>query len=158
VPFSWIFGVNLFTLRFVAILGIAGSGIILYLVVRRKTGSVWLGIAAVGLFASPYRVMDSYLDTAHSDSWLLCSALVGSYLIDLDRSRKWNLIGILILVSAFWFKQHGVIFTMGGLLYITWQKGIKRSFPYWCVAMVTGPILYIFGGPRLFGPCFHYFT
>jgi len=158
VPFSWIFGVNLFTLRFVAILGMAGSGVVLYLVVRTKTDSVWWGIAAAGLFASAYRLMDAYLDTAHSDSWLLFSALLGSYLIDRNRSRKWNLIGIVMLVAAFWFKQHGALFAVGGLLYLTWREGAKRSALYWGVALLLGPVLYIFAGPLMFGPYFHYFT
>ena len=158
VPFSWIFGVNLFTLRFVAILGMAGSGLIIYLVVRKRTGSLWWGIAAVGLFAAAYRVMDSYLDTAHADSWLIFSALLGSYLIDLDRSKKWDVIGVVILVSAFWFKQHGALFALGGLLYLTMRKGIKGSALYWGIAMALGPILYMVGGPWIFGPQFYYFT
>jgi hypothetical protein len=158
VPFSWIFGVNLFTLRFAAILGMVGSGVILYLVVREKTNSIWWGFAAVGLFAGAYRVMDTYLDSAHSDSWLLFSALLGSYLIDRNKSRASSLIGVLVLVSAFWFKQHGALFAIGGLLYLTRRDGIKGSLVYWLTAIVTGPILYIFAGPTLFGPYFHYFT
>jgi hypothetical protein len=158
VPFSWLFGANLFTLRLVAILGMFGSGLILYLVVREKTGSVWWGLIAAGLFAAAYRVMDAYLDTAHSDSWLLCTALLGSYIIDRNRSRTWNLVGVVILVAAFWFKQHGAIFAIGGVLFLSWREGLRRSWPYWLAVTVLGPILYIFGGPWLFGSYYHYFT
>jgi len=158
VPFSWIFGVNLFTLRFVAILGMVGSGAILYLVVRGRTKSRWCGFAAVGLFAGAYRVMDAYLDSAHADSWLLFSALLGTYLIDRNRSRISNLAGVIVLVLAFWFKQHGALFAIGGLIYLTGREGLKGSLVYWLTAVAAGPLLYLFGGPTLFGPYLHYFT
>jgi hypothetical protein len=44
------------------------------------------------------------------------------------------------------------------LLYLTWRDGLKRSLPYWLVAVVFGPVLYVFGGTTLFGSHFHYFT
>lgn len=158
VPFSWVFGVNLFTLRLVAILGAVGSGLILYLVLKERTKSIWWGLLAVGLYAAAYMRMDAYLDTAHADSWLLFTALLGSYIIDRNRSRAWNLVGVLILIASFWFKQHGALFVIGGVLYLTWREGIKRSILYWLVAFILGPVLYLFGGPRLFGSDYIYFT
>jgi hypothetical protein len=158
VPFAWIFGVNLFALRLVAILGTLLSGTIIFCVAREKTSSNWWGLLAVGLFAAAYRAMDAYLDTAHSDSWLLCSALAGTYVIDRSRSRAWNLVGMGILVTSFWFKQHGAFFAIGALLYLTWRQGLRSSAPYWVLATVLGPLAYIAGGPRLFGSQFLYFT
>jgi len=158
IPFGWVFGVNLFTLRLVAILGTLGSGVILFKVVQQKTASTWWGLLAVGLFAAAYHVMDTYLDNAHSDSWLLCTALLGSYVIDQNRSRLWNLVGVLILVASFWFKQHGALFAIGGVLFLTWRAGLKSSWPYWLASAIFGPIFYIFLGPSIFGPYFHYFT
>ncbi|MFZ2055197.1 MAG: glycosyltransferase family 39 protein [Candidatus Aminicenantales bacterium] len=158
VPFSWIFGISLFTLRFVAILGAIGCGLTIYLVVKEKTRSRWWGLIGAGIFATAYRAMDAYLDTAHSDSWLVFSALLGSYIIWKNRSRGWNLAGIVVLVSSFWFKQHGALFAIGGLLYLTLREGLKRSWPYWLAAIVLGPVLYMFIGPAVFGPRFHYFT
>jgi hypothetical protein len=158
VPFAWAFGVNLFTLRLVAILGMVGSGLLLYRVVQQRTGSAWWGLMSAGIFAASYVVMDAYLDSAHADSWLLFSALLGSYLIDSNRSRAWNLAGVVLLVASFWFKQHGALFAIGGVLFLTWREGPRRSWLYWFVAVLLGPILYIFGGPWLFGSRFHYFT
>ncbi len=166
IPFGWVFGVSLFTLRLVAVLGLVGSGLLLYRIVRDKTGSAWWAFLAVGLFAAAYRVMDAYLDTAHSDSWLLFSALLGSYLIDRDRSRAWNVAGVIVLAASFWFKQHGAMFAVGGVLFLTWREivrsnwraGLRRSIPYWGVAALLGPALYVLGGPLLFGPRFLYFT
>lgn len=158
VPFSWFLGVNMSTLRLVAILGMIGSGVVLYLVTRQETNSRWWGLMAVGLYAAAYKAMDAYLDTAHSDSWLLFSAMLGSYLIYRDRSRLQNLLGVVLLVGAFWFKQHGALFALGGLAYLTWREGVRSSLIYWGAAALLGPILYIFAGPHIFGPYFHYLT
>jgi hypothetical protein len=158
IPFVWLFGVNLFTLRLVAILGMLGSGLVIFLAVRRNTSSNWWALMAVGLFAAAYRVMDTYLDNAHADSWLLFTVLLGCYLIDLKRSQITNLIGVLLMVSAFWFKQHGALFAIGAVLNLTWQEGWRKSWPYWVLAMALGPVLYLAAPAWLFGPGFHYFT
>jgi hypothetical protein len=135
-----------------------GCGLVLYAVVRERTRSVWWGLIAAGLFAAAYRTMDAYLDTAHSDGAFVLMALLGSWVI--DRSRSWwgNIISVVLLSLSFWFKQHGALFLIGGVLYLTWREGIRRSWPYWLVAAVLGPVLYVFVGPTLFGSHFHYFT
>jgi hypothetical protein len=158
VPFVWLFGANLPTLRFVAGLGMVGSGVVIFLAVRRHTGSRWWALIATGLFASAYVVMDSYLDNAHSDSWLLFLALLGSYVIDRAESTRDRVIGIVLLVLSFWCKQHGALFTVGGVAYLTWRLGWRRSLPYWALAAVLGPLLYLAAGSWPFGPDFHYFT
>lgn len=158
VPFGWLLGADLPTLRLVAILGWALSALILYAVVREKTRSTWWAWLAVGLFAAAYRAMDAYLDTAHSDSWLLGAALLGTYLLEKERSGAATLGGVAVLVAAFWFKQHGALFVIGGVAYVTWRDGFRRAWPAWAVAILLGPLAYLFLGPRLFGPYLHYFT
>ncbi len=158
IPFGLIFGVNLVTLRLVSILAFLGSMIILYAVVQRRTQSVWWALMAAGLFAAAYRVMDAYLDTAHSDSTFVFFALLGSYLIDRSQSRTWSWLGVVCLLLSFWTKQHGALFAIGGLFFLTWREGFIRSIPYWLTAVLLGPVCYIFVGPWLFGPRFLYFT
>lgn len=158
VPFAWIFGANLFTLRLVAILGMLGSGLIIFLAVKKYTQSYWWGLIAAGLFAAAYRAMDTYLDNAHSDSWLLFTVLLGCYLIDLKRSRTTNLLAVVLLAFSFWFKQHGALFAIGGVLYLTWREGLKSSWLYWALAGILGPLLYLSAPYWLFGEWFHYYT
>ncbi len=156
VPFSWVFGDDLSTLRLVAILGTVLAGVLFYVETVRQTGSRWWGLMAAGLFAAAYRVMDAYLDTAHADSWLVASAVTGTWLIALQRGRIWNLAGVAMLAAAFWFKQHGALFAVGGVLYLTLREG-PRAWPYWLLAGLLGPLAYLLG-PFVFGSHFHYFT
>ena len=158
IPFAWLFGVNLFTMRLVAILGMLGSGTIIFLASKKYTQSYWWGIMALGLFASAYRVMDTYLDNAHSDSWLLCTVLLGCFLIDQNRSRTTNLLGVFFLLVSFWFKQHGALFAIGGVIYLSWRDGLRHSWIYWVLALLLGPILYFFAPIAILGPQFHYYT
>lgn len=158
VPFAWLFGANLSTLRLVAAVGMGGACLMIYLIVQRHTRSPWWGLMAAGLFAAAYRVMDSYLDNAHSDSWLLFTILLGCCLIDRSPKRWQNLIGVLLLVMAFWFKQHGALFVIGGVLFLTWRDGWRTAWPYWVTAVLLGPGLYIVMPASLLGSRFHYYT
>jgi hypothetical protein len=158
VPFSWILGDKLSTLRVVAILAMTVIGLIIFLVTKRTTNSVWWGFISVGVYCAAYRVMDAYLDSAHSDSWFVCSALLGTLILDRSRSRRWNFVGLFLLVCSFWFKQHGALFVIGGVFYLTIKEGPVRALPYWVLAILCVPVFYWFAGPWLFGSHFHYFT
>lgn len=158
IPFAWILGPSLFTLRLVSILGMSGAGLVIFLAVRRETGSNWWGLIALGLFAAAYGVMDTYLDNAHADSWTLFSILLGCYLIEQNRSQSWNLIGIICTIAAFWFKQYGAVFTLGAILFLTWRDGWRKALPAWIMTVILGPGLYFVAGPWLFGPYFLFYT
>ena len=157
IPFLRIFGDTLTTLRMVSVLGLVGSAIAIFVLVRDATRSAWWGVIATGLFCAAYPVMDAYLDTAHSDAWLLCCALWGTYLVG-RTSRRMRIAGILVLIAGFWFKQHGAVFTGVALLYLTWEEGIRGSLVYWLCAVLFGGALYILALGTLLGPEFHYFT
>lgn len=158
IPFTWVFGSSLFTMRLVSILGMFGSGLMIYLIVRKYTSSKWYGLIAVGLFCAAYRVMDTYLDNAHSDSWIIFTILAGCYLISLDRARWINLLGVALTIASFWFKQSAAIFTIGAVLYLTWREGWIKSWPYWLMAIILGPGLYFLMPDSVLGSRFHYFT
>jgi hypothetical protein len=158
VPFAWVNGATLATLRMVAILGMWGSALLIYLAVRRAAHSAWWGLMAVGLFAAAYRAMDAQLDNAHPDSWLLCMLLLGYFLIEHSRSRLGDVGGVLATILAFWFKQPGALFVAGALLYLTWRRSWRAAWPCWLLAMLLGPLLYVVAAPFLFGSWLHYFT
>jgi hypothetical protein len=155
VPFTWVMGLDLPALRVVAILGMALAGYVIYAAVRERTQSAWWGLIALAFYATAYRVMDAYLDNAHSDSWLIAAALAGTYVIGRSETRLGRIMGVVLLVISFWFKQHGALFAIGGVLYLTWREGIAKSWPYWAVAVILGPLLYAIAP---LGVDFHYFT
>jgi hypothetical protein len=150
-------GVSLPMLRLLSMLAATLSALVIFVVVREKTGRVWWGFVAAGLFAAAYDVMECYFATAHSDAWFLAAALLGTLVLDRTRSRIGSMAGIAILVASFWFKQHGALFVIGGLAYLSVRDGL-RSWPAWVVAALLGPGIYLLAGPSLFGPYFHYFT
>jgi hypothetical protein len=157
-PFWWIFGPSMFSLRLIAGLATLGIGVVLFAVLKRATGSSMWALWGSGLFAASYVTMDSYLDTAHTDSCFVLSALVGTAILDRRRTRGWRLVGLALLVVSFWFKQHGALFAIAGVVYLTLDEGLRRSWPYWLLVIGLGPAAYLFLGPTLFGPEFHYFT
>jgi hypothetical protein len=166
-PFLRMLGDSLSTLRLVSVVGMLGAVAATFLIVRSYTRSIltvqassrslWWAAIATGLFCASYAAMDAYLDTAHSDAWLLCCALWGTYLVT-RRSRGAQIAGILTLVAGFWFKQHGAIFVGAALVYLTWREGLARSIPYWLIAIVLGPLLYVLAPGTLLGVGFHFFT
>jgi len=156
-PFLLVVGDSLTTLRLVSIIGYVGAAAAIFCLVRGRTRSAWWGAMAVGLFFAAYAAMDAYLDTAHSDSWLLCTALWGTYLVDRE-SRRARIAGVIVLVAAFWFKQHGAIFLGAALVYLTWREGVRGSAAYWLAAAIFGPLLYLYAPASVLGPAFHFFT
>jgi hypothetical protein len=158
IPFTWAFGPTLLALRLEAIAGMLGCGVVIFLAVRRETGTAWWGVLAVGLFAAAYRGMDTYLDNAHADSWMLFTGLLAVYLISLERSRAVTLLGVVIGVASFWFKQPGAAFAAGAVAYLTIRQGLRKAWPYWLTAAVLGPVLYGFVPARWAGPLLHEYT
>ena len=156
-PFLLLFGDTLATLRTVSLFGAIGSAAAIFALVRASSKSAWWGAVAVGLFCAAYPAMDAVLDSPHSDSWLLCCALWGTYLVG---RASWGprLAGILVLAAGFWFKQHGAVFLLSALFFLTWREGIRQSLVYWLLAIVAAPLLYLFPPGGLLGPGFHYFT
>lgn len=176
-PFLRIFGDSLATLRMVSVLGMIGSAVATFMIVHANAHRVfaspshtrshleldadkharWWAAIATGLFCASYAAMDAYLDTAHSDAWLLCCALWGTYLV-MRGSRGAHFAGIFVLVAGFWFKQHGAIFVGAALVYLTLREGAMRAIPYWIIAIVLGPVLYLLPPGTILGPGFHFFT
>ncbi len=158
IPFARVLGFDLTTLRLVAILGTAGAGALIFLALRRATGSAWWGVVALGLFAAAYRTMDCQLDNANYDSWLLCAVLLGCFLLDGSRSEARDALAVLATVLAFWFKQPGAFYAAGALPYLVWQRGPRRAWRCCALALLLGPVLYLAAGSSVFGPRFYYFT
>jgi hypothetical protein len=156
-------GDGLLALRALSLAAFGGCLLATFLHVRAFTRSAWWGWMAVGLFAAAYKAMDAYLDTAHADGWMLLCALLGTAVLARARgggarAAALRLAGTLLLVLAFWFKQHGALFALGGLAFLALRDGWRRAAPSWLLCALLGPALYVGAGNALFGPAFHRFT
>ncbi len=161
--FAQFLGLSLTTLREVTLIGTAGCATMIYLIASRETRSKWLGLMSLGLFAASYQALGSYYDVGHRDTWLLFLVLTGCYLIGYSNTRLRDTLGILFLLAAFWMKQQGGIFVLGGLGYLLCRdlRTGARWFRSWPAALLTlclGPALYLLFPTQLIGPLFHYFT
>lgn len=158
LPFVSLFGDSLLALRIEAITGLLGCGAVVFLAVRRETSSSWWATIAVGLFAASYQAMDSYLDNAHADSWMLFCALLGVYLVSLHRSLRWDLVGVGLGVISFWFKQPGAVLCGGLVVFLTLRRSRRDILAIWTAALLFGPVLYALAPGGWFGPLFHRYT
>ncbi|MEO8636990.1 MAG: glycosyltransferase family 39 protein [Gemmatimonadales bacterium] len=157
-PIVRLFGPALPPLRLFSMVVVVGCMVVLYLRVRASTGSRWWGFVTVGLFAAAYPALDAHLDSARGDGLMLFLCLFATWLLARARSWRGDVVAMLLLVLAFWVKQHGALFAAGGLFWLTWRHGLRRAWPSWLVVMALGPALYFLGGRALFGDQFLYFT
>ena len=88
----------------------------------RRGGAALAGGTGMGLFAASYAAMDSYIDTAHSDSCFLLCALSGCAVIHFRKDRAARIAGLILLIASFWFKQHGALYAIGGVLFLSWKE------------------------------------
>ena len=154
IPFAFVFGANIGTLRLVSVLGIIASGLIVFRAVTEKTHSSWWGMIGLGLFATAVGMMDSYMGTASPAPWLLCCALLGTYLIDRNHSESDIMLGILVLSNAVWIQQAGILFLIGALAYLTWNRGWAVAAHYWLMGVALTVLAWVTIGPLVFGDQF----
>ena len=157
VPFARWLGMGMMSIRLPAVLASLGVGLVMFLIVRKRTGSRWWGGMAVGLFASAYRVMDCYLDVGHRDSLLLLAILGGFWCLDRGGWFR-SLAGMLLLAAGFWLKQQGALFLGIGLWHVLRRYPWRRGIPVSLFGLALGPALYILAPDSWWGPRLHYFT
>jgi hypothetical protein len=158
LPFAWFFGPSLMLLRIIALAGVVCAAISLALIIHRQMASWWWTWAALGLFARLCILTGDFSGDLTPISWLLACTLLGSYLIARNHSEGMKLVGLVLLIEAFWFHQAGAIFLMGGLLFLTWRDGERASLLYWVLATTLAVAAWAFLAPLLFGERFHQFT
>ncbi len=158
VPFSVLFGANLATLRLVSVLGTVAAGMILLRTVQEKTGSRWWAMIGLGLYTTVVGLMETYLGTASPEPWLLCCVLLGTYLIDHNRSMRELALGVLVLSNAVWAHQLGMVFLIGALVFLTWRHGIQVTEYLWALAVGLTILAWVTIGPMFFGDQFLNFT
>ena len=121
-----VFGVDIRPLRAVAFAFALFGCWLAWSLVRRATGSRFLGFAAAGLAAG--LEMRWHLDVGPNTIHAVFS-LLGVWLLARDeRLGKWTLAGAgLALFASFWSKQLGIAYMVAGTVYVLlkdWRKGL----------------------------------
>jgi len=124
---SSILGAGFLAARLVSVVSSLGCFLLIFLFVKRETGSRFSGLLASGLFAATYRLSGDWLDVARVDSLLLFLLLAMLYLIRFKTSPgSYILAGVLISLS-FFTKQTALLISLPIMLYcafLNWRRSI----------------------------------
>ena len=114
---SSIIGVDFLPLRLVSFVSSLGSFFLIFLFVKKETGSGFWAMVSSSLFAAAFRISGAWFDIARADSLFLVLILAGLYLIRFkDSSRSYLLAGMLFSLS-FLTKQTALIISLPIMLY-----------------------------------------
>jgi 4-amino-4-deoxy-L-arabinose transferase-like glycosyltransferase len=139
---AWVMGIGVVPLRLVSFVCSLVCFGLLYMLVRRETGSPRAGLIAVGLFAATFRVGGAWFDIARVDSLALALLLGAVYLARFaERRRAWAAAGLLLALSAL---------TKQTALMIAVPLGVYALIVDWRGALVmTAACVALFGGATL---------
>ncbi len=122
------FGVGYFPLRLVSVLSTAGTFILLFLIVRRETKSLVLGIIAGGTYAAAYGCLSDWFDLARNDSLFIFWLVAGLYAVRRPKADLWTSApAALLFLLAFFTKQPAIFVVAGAAFYLTlvnWRQGL----------------------------------
>jgi hypothetical protein len=144
--------------RTASVLGMLASGVLLFFLVHRSTGSNTTGIAAVGLFAGAYAAMGYSLDTAHSNALLIATLFGGTLLLDRRRDSTGRLLAMLPFIAAFWIQALSGIVGIGAIALLVARDGARAAIAPAVLLLSAGLLLYVAAGPGLFGPEIAFFS
>lgn len=105
---SGIMGPGFAALRAISILASLGSFAVLYLVIYRRTGSIFSALLGTGLFAATFALSAFWFDIGRVDMLYVFFLLSGIHLVSLETPRAAILGGIMLALS-FFTKQTGVL-------------------------------------------------
>jgi hypothetical protein len=157
LPGAALFGPTLQALRLPAVLSWLGLGAFTFYRLSRRTENRVAALFGVGLLFSCLGALDYHMDAGFADSPFLLLALLGMTLADRPGVAS-PIAAAACWVGSFWVKQHGAILGLGGMVYLTWRRGWRATWPSWLAFLAGAPLAYVLLGPHLFGPAFVQFT
>ncbi|MBU8933838.1 MAG: glycosyltransferase family 39 protein [candidate division Zixibacteria bacterium] len=132
---SSVMGIGFLPLRLISIISALGCFTLIYMIVKRETGSWKPALVAAGFFAATYPVTGSFMDIARVDSLSLCLTLGGIYVFRHTVTVRQSLLAGLLFALAFLAKQSALPIAAAVLL-----SGLVRD---WRHVLWTGSTLAI---------------
>lgn len=134
---SKVFGVGFVVPRLLSFISSLGCFYIIFLIVRRKTGSLTWGIVAAGLFAASFRIGGAWFDIARIDSLYLLLSLLAIYLVMFGNSRESAVLSAVFISLAFLTKQTALAVVVPLVLYYIL---LNRQHLVWFI-VIAGTIM-----------------
>ena len=129
-------GVGFLAPRLVSFISSLGVYCLIYILVRRETGSLPGALLASGIFAAAYRATGAWLDIARIDSLFIFWVVLGIYCAGWGKGRWGPLITALIFSLAFHTKQFALLPALVvGFYYLLINR---RQFLIYIVVFVIG--------------------
>jgi 4-amino-4-deoxy-L-arabinose transferase-like glycosyltransferase len=123
---SKIVGIGFLPLRLLSFISSLGCFFIIFLMVKKETGSNFSGILASSLFAATFRISGAWFDIARADSLFLFFLLAGLYLIKFsDSAKSYIFAGVLVSLS-FLTKQIALMISLPIMVFCV-LSNIRRS-------------------------------
>ncbi|MGA2819250.1 MAG: glycosyltransferase family 39 protein [Anaerolineales bacterium] len=118
--FAKVVGIGFLPLRLVSFVASLASFIIIFLIVRRETRSIFSSIVAAGLYAATFHVSGAWFDIARVDALGLLFLLAGIYFVGTKSAYSQILAGVSFAL-AFFTKQTFLLASLPVLIYIVWK-------------------------------------
>jgi len=129
-------GVGFLAPRLVSFVSSLGVFFLIFILVRRETGSLPGALLASGIFAAAYRATGAWLDIARIDSLFIFWVVLGIYCAGWGKGRWRPLITALIFSLAFHTKQFSLLPALAvGLYYLLINR---RQFLIYIVVLAIG--------------------
>lgn len=140
---SSIIGVGFMPLRLVSFISSLGSFLIIFLIVRKETGSMFAGILASSLFAATFKISAGFFDIGRVDALFLFLLLTAIYLLKFTTSNKSYILAGIFLSLSFLTKQTALIISLPLMLYCVLLNWRLASFFIGTVAVIIGGSTFI---------------
>lgn len=123
---SLITGVGFFPLRLISFISTLGIFVYLYMLLKKITGSKYIGVVSAGIYAASFKVCGQWYDTGRVDSLFLFLFLASMYyLITGLENRKYYLISGILAGLSFLTKQSVIFMILPVLIYFIVKKDKK---------------------------------
>jgi hypothetical protein len=135
---SSLLGIGFLPLRIVSFGSSLASLGIIFLMVKRETGSGFSGLMAAGLMAATYNLTSGWFDVARIDSLFVCFSLLALYVIRFHETWIGDFLAALLLCLAFLTKQTAFILSLPVALYMILirGRGAIRYLVLWMLMLV----------------------
>jgi len=125
--------VSFVPMRLISILSTLGSASLLVWWVRRLSGSRTWGLIATGLFLASFRFTGAWYDVERLDMLFLVLSLAGVCALQLAVEKDsvgWAVLAAAAHTFAFLTKQQAVLFVIGGVAALLWQRRWRLATAY----------------------------